>query len=252
MVTAGVSYYDSMQAQVQRRYQNGLLFQVAYTWSKSITNADTLRGVLDLLDRNAGKGLSSDDVPHRFVASFIYDLPFFTSGSGFARTLLGGWSIGGIYSAQSGTPFSVANPFDTTGCGGACISFADLGAPFQHVDPRQSNNRAFNADAFRIFGSSTSFPELRRGTSGFNQFRLKNGINNFDAILAKNTKITENTNLELRFEAFNAFNHTQFGPGASAATFPTGVNLNLNSPDFGRFVDARESRVIQLGARFSF
>lgn len=253
MVSAGVSYYDSLQTQIQRRYQNGLLFQVAYTWSKSITNADTLRGQLDLLDRNAGRGLSSDDVPHRFVTSFIYDLPFFNSGGGFARTFLGGWSIGGIYSAQSGTPFTVNNVFDTTGTGGAVVgNFADLGAAFTHVDPRQSNNRAFNANAFTSFGSSTGFPQLRRGTSGFNQFRLKNGVNNFDVVLAKNTKLSETTNLELRFEAFNAFNHTQFGPGANAVNFPTGVDLNLNSPDFGRFVDARESRVVQLGARFSF
>lgn len=252
MVSAGNSTYDSLQTQVQRRYTNGLLFQVAYTFSKSITDSDTLRGTLDLLDRRFGRGLSSDDVPHRFVASFIYDLPFFQSGGGIARTFLGGWSIGGIYQVQSGTPFSVGNPFDTTGTGGATISFADLGAPFTHVDPRASNNRAFNADAFRGFGSGTAFTQLRRGTSGFNQFRLKNGVNNFDAVLAKNTKLSETTNLELRFEAFNAFNHTQFGPGANAVNFPTGVNLNLNSPDFGRFVDARESRVIQLGARFSF
>jgi hypothetical protein len=242
MVSAGNSYYDSLQAQVQRRYTNGLLFQVAYTFSKSITDADTLRGTLDLLDRRAGRSLSSDDVPHRFVTSFIYDLPFFQTEGGFARTFLGGWSIGGIYTAQSGTPFSVNNPFDTTGTGGATLSFADLGAAFTHVDPRRSNNRAFNADAFRAFGSSTAFTELRRGTSGPNQFRLKNGINNFDAILAKNTKLSETTNLELRFEAFNAFNHTQF----------TTVDLNLSSPNFGRFTDARESRVIQLGARFSF
>jgi hypothetical protein len=257
MVSAGVSYYDSLQAQIQRRYTDGLLFQVAYTWSKSLTNSDTLRGQLDLFDRNAGKGLSSDDVPHRFVASFIYDLPFYKNGSGFARSLLGGWSIGGIYAAQSGTPFSVNNTFDTTGTGGAVVAnFADLGAAFTHVNPRTSNNRAFNADAFRSFGAPNAntgeYSVIRRGTSGFNQFRLKNGINNFDAVIAKNTKLSETTNLELRFEAFNAFNHTQFGPGANAVNFPTGVDLVLTSPDFGRFVDARESRVIQLGARFSF
>jgi hypothetical protein len=158
------------------------------------------------------------------------------------RQVFGGWTIGGIYTAQSGTPFTVANPLDTVGTGGGVLSFADVGAPFMHVDPRQSDNRAFNADAFRSFGSSIGFPELRRGTSGPNQFRLKNGQNNFDAIVAKNFKTSESTNLELRFEAFNAFNHTQF----------TTAELRLTSANFGRFTDARESRVIQLGARFSF
>jgi 3D (Asp-Asp-Asp) domain-containing protein len=60
----------------------------------------------------------------------------------------------------------------------------------------------------------------------------------------------------LRFEAFNALNHTQFGPNelstAQGGTSATGVNLNVNSTTFGRFTSARESRVIQLGARFSF
>lgn len=242
MVTAGNSQYDSLQAQVLKRYTEGLLLQVAYTFSKSLADSDTLRDTLDLIDRRAGWALSSQDVPHRFVASVIYDLPFFRNSSGFMRHALGGWTIGGIYTAQSGTPFTVNNPFDTVGTGGGVLSFADLGAPFMHVDPRESNNRAFNADAFRIFGSSTSFPQLRRGTSGPNQFRLKNGQNNFDAIIAKNFRTSETTNFELRFEAFNAFNHTQF----------TTADLNLNSPNFGRFTDARESRVIQLGARFSF
>ncbi|MCA1601983.1 MAG: TonB-dependent receptor [Acidobacteria bacterium] len=245
MVSAGNSYYDSLQAQIQRRYVNGLLFQVAYTFSKSISDSDQLRDTLDLIDRRFGKSLSANDTPHRFVGSFIYDLPFFKSGNGFARTVLGGWSIGGIYSAQSGTPFSVGNPFDTVGTGGGVLSLADLGAPFTHVDPRASDNRAFNANAFAAFGApdaAGNFTAIRRGSSSFNQFRLKNGQNNLDAILSKNTKITETTSLELRFEAFNALNHTQF----------TTVNLNLSSASFGRFTDARESRVIQLGARFQF
>jgi hypothetical protein len=96
----------------------------------------------------------------------------------------------------------------------------------------------------------------RRGTSGVNQFRLNNGINNFDLIVSKRFGFTETSNLELRFEAFNALNHTQFGPNdlsvAQGGTAPTGVNLNVTSATFGRYNSARESRVIQLGARFSF
>ena len=84
--------------------------------------------------------------------------------------------------------------------------------------------------------------DFRRGTSGRNQFRLDNGINNLDLILIKRTALTESTNLELRFEAFNALNHTQF----------LAADLNLLSPTFGQYTSARESRVVQLGARLSF
>jgi carboxypeptidase family protein len=267
-VSAGNSWYDSLQANLTRRYANGLLFQVAYTFSKSITDTagtDTVRGTLDLFDRRAGRGLSADDVPHRFVGSFIYDLPFAKRvGNGFARTLLDGWSFGGIYTIESGKPFSVLNVTNITKTGGGVAGpFADFGTePFHTLDPRTDNLLAFNPKAFANGTVTSCAPAsfatcARRGTSGVNQFRLKNGINNFDLILSKRTKLwSESSSLELRFEAFNALNHTQFGPNdtsvAQGGTAPTGVNLNVTNASFGKFTSARESRVVQLGARFSF
>ena len=266
MVSAGNSAYDSLQAQVQRRLYNGLLFQVAYTYSKSISDSDTLRDTLDLVDRRFGKSLSAQDIPHRFTATALYDLPFFGSGGGIGHRLLGGWNIGGIYSYQSGTPFSVTNPFDILGTGGGVLTNADLGARFQLLDPRTNDGRAFNIDAFRRVGAPNSgfvlARDFRRGTAGFNQFRLGNSVNNLDMILAKNTKFGERMNLELRFEAFNTLNHTQFTTVdlnlGSAATCTvsggvvTGDCNRASNPNFGKYTGARESRVLQLGARFSF
>lgn len=266
MVASGNSAYDSLQTQVQRRLHNGLLFQVAYTYSKSISDSDTLRDTLDLIDRSFGKSLSAQDIPHRFTATALYDLPFFQRGSGIGRLVLGGWNIGGIYTYQSGTPFSVANPFDTVGTGGGVLTSADLGAPFQLLDPRENDGRAFNIDAFRRIGAPNAgfvlARDFRRGTAGFNQFRLGNSVNNVDLILAKNTRLGEGLNLELRFEAFNALNHTQFTTvdlnlgSASTCTVTGGVTTGdcnrASNANFGKYTGARESRVIQLGARFSF
>lgn len=288
MVSSGNSAYDSLQAQVQRRLYNGLLFQLAYTYSKSISDSDSLRDTLDLVDRRFGKSLSAQDIPHRFTATGLYDLPFFKSGDGIRHYMLGGWTIGGIYSFQSGTPFSVTNPFDTVGTGGGVLTNADLGAPFQLLDPRTNDGRAFNIDAFRrISGPITDTAcrtaanptalcipaddprrfvlarDFRRGSAGFNQFRLGNGVNNLDFILAKNTRLGERLNLELRFEAFNALNHTQFTTvdlnlgSASTCTAQTNGTIvgdcnRASNPNFGKYTGARESRVIQLGARFSF
>lgn len=252
LTTGGNSQYDAFQTTLQKRYSDdGLLFQVSYTFSKTITDADSQRGQLDLLDRSFGRGLSADDKPHRFVASAIYELPFFRNTSGFVKRLVDGWSLGGIYTYQSGDLITVGNPTDTTGTGGAIFSFADLGNPFQALDGVSNNRRGFNADAFRSFTCGTSFNNFavcgprgfRRGTSGINQFRLNNPINNIDAILAKKVRLfSERNNLELRFEAFNLLNTTQF----------TTINLNLTSPNFGVFTDTRESRSIQLAARLNF
>ena len=173
--------------------------------------------------------------------------------------MLDGFSFGTIATFQSGSPITVNNIFDTVGTGGGVFSFADLGAAFQTIDPRRNDSRAFNPDAFRAFGDPASgfavATQFRRGTSGYNQVRVKNGINNFDLILAKKTPIGERANFELGIEAFNAFNHAQF----------LGINLNLNNivrnPDgsidpirtsFGKFTSTREPRVVQIRAKFNF
>ncbi len=241
---------------MQRRYSNGLLFQAAYTFSKSLNEADTQQNGLDLLDRRFNRARSNDDVPHRLVVSWLYDLQVAKSLSGWARTLFDGFSIGGIATFQSGTPVSVFNPVGTTGTTGI-TSYADLGAAFQQTDARANERRAFNPDAFRAIVLPTDLRGVfRRGTAGRNMFRAANGINNFDLIVSKKTRLwSERANLELRFEAFNAFNHTQF----------TVLDLNLNNivrtatgeidparSSFGKFTGAREARVIQLAARINF
>lgn len=256
LISDARSWYDAFEAQVQKRYSKGLLFQAAYTFSKSLNEGDTQRSVLDVIDRRFSKGYSADDAPHRLVLSWIYDLPFGNNLSGWAQRLFGGYSFGGIATFQSGTPFTVGNPTNTVGTEGLS-SFADLGAPLVLIDPRANDRRAFNVDSFSAVVLPANLAGVfRRGTSGRNQFRADNGVNNFDLIVSKRTRLwSETSNLELRFEAFNAFNHTQF----------TTLDLNLNNivrdaagnidparSTFGRFNGAAESRVIQLAARFSF
>lgn len=253
LTTGGNSNYDAFQATLQKRFNDdGLLFQVSYTFSKTITDSDSQRGQLDLLDRRAGRGLSSDDHPHRFVVSALYDIPFFKNTNGFLKRIVDGWSIGGIYSYQSGDLITVGNPTDTTGTGGAIFSFADIGNPFQALNGVKNDRQGFNADAFRAFTCGTGFTNtavcgptgFRRGTSGVNQFRLDNPLNNLDFVVSKRIRLfSETSNLELRGEAFNLFNTTQF----------TTINLNLSTPaSFGKYTDTREARIIQIAARLNF
>lgn len=254
LTTKGISKYDSLEANFQKRFSDdGLTFQLAYTFSKSLNDADTQRGGIDILDRRAAYARSSDDYPHRFVGSFIYELPFFKNTNGFVKRLVDGFSLGGIYTYQSGSLFSVGNLTDTVGTGGGVVTFANLGSEaFTTLDPKSTpDRRAFNKNAFATFTCGTSFQLClnadgtrgRRGSSGRNQFRLDNPTNNWDLILAKRTRLwSESSSLELRFEAFNAFNTVQF----------TGVNLSLSSSTFGTYTSAAQGRSVQLGARINF
>jgi hypothetical protein len=234
---------------LQKRLSKGLEFQLSYTFSKSISDSDTSRDNLDLNDPRITRNVSSQDVPHSFVGSWVYELPFAKGLKGAYGRFLDGWSVGGIVTFTRGTPFSVSNSsaFNTTGSGGGIVSYADLGATYQQLDPRANNNMAFNSDAYKAFGDPKAgfvlATDYRRGTSRVNQNRLNNGTNNWDLIVTKKTKLwTENTGLELRFEMFNAFNHAQFA----------NANLTITSKSFGKYTSTREPRVIQVGARFSF
>lgn len=258
LTTGGNLQYDAFQTTLQKRFaDDGLSFQVSYTFSKSLTDSDSQRGQLDLLDRRLGWGLSNDDKPHRFVVSGLYELPFFRNSSGFAKRVLDGWSLGGIYTYQSGDLITVGNFFDSTGTGGAILSFADIGTTFTALNGVENDRLGFNQNAFVSVNCGTSFNNtaacgptgFRRGTAGINQFRLDNPMNNVDAVLIKKIKLFgERNNLELRAEAFNLFNKTMF----TTINLTTNLNTTTLNPNFGRYTDTRESRVLQIAARLNF
>ncbi len=262
LTTKGRSQYDSFQANLQKRFgEDGLSFQLAYTFSKSLNDAsDSQRGNVDIIDQDIGWARSADDYPHRFVGSFIYDLPFFRNTNGFVKRLVDGWSIGGIYTYQSGNLFTVNNSSDTVGTGGGVLTFADVNQEFVLADTRAGTGvdrfRAFNNNAFRNAVCGATFSACinadgtrgRRGTSSRNQFRLDNPTNNWDAILSKKTRLWgDSANLELRFEAFNLLNTVQFT--TVNTTLGGGVNP---AASFGTYTAAAQARSIQLGARINF
>ncbi len=270
LTTAGVSYYDALQVNVQKRFSpDGLAYQLAYTFSKSINNADSQRGGLDIIDRSIGKGLSGDDAPHRFVASFVYELPFFKNTTGIVNRLVHGWALNGIYTYQSGRLFAVGNNFDTTGTSGGVISAADLGnEAYTTLNPRENRNFGFNPGAFRSFDCGSGFTNtavcgptgFRRGTATGLSFRLDNPTNNWDIALVKKTKLFNEKNvLELRFEAFNLLNSPQF------TTINTNISdivynmagdpnsgVDMEATTFGRYTDSNDGRIVQLGVRLTF
>jgi hypothetical protein len=264
------SSYNSLQMQV-RRSVGALQVNLAYTYSHSIDDASDGGlfgdgGILNAYDFAAFRAPSNFDQRHTFTSSAIYDLPFF-KGSGLSDKLLGGWELSGIGTWQTGTPFSVyngaANP-DNGGLGngvsssaGAGQSYADvIGNPFANIPafapasglgPFIANPGAFAAPV-----------GLTLGDSGRN-FLRNPGHWNIDMALFKRFKITESKAFEFRVEAFNIFNHVEYGPlagdqggAAGSGGFSSGTGTFVPGGNFLQVGTAYAQRILQLGAKFLF
>ena len=266
---AGSSYH-ALQAQL-RRSVGDLQVNVAYTYSHSLDDASDGGlfgdgGILDAHSFPRFRASSNFDQRHQITASYIYDLPVFR-GKGLKNTLLGNWQYSGIATWQTGTPFSVyngANNGDNAGLGngvasnaGAGQSYADLiGNPHQGIpqfDP-SSGFGPFIANP-AAFGSPVG---LTLGNSGRN-FLRNPGHWNVDMALYKRFPIKESISFEFRAEAFNVFNHTEWGPlggdqggAAGSAGFSSGTGTFVTGGNFLQTGTVYSPRILQLAAKFIF
>ena len=248
----GNSSYNALQARFQQRLFHGLTSLVSYTWSKSIDDASNFFSSAG--DPNfpqnsynvaAERGRSNFDVPHRLSASYSYALPFgegrsYLADDGWVSTVLTGWETHGIITLQSGRPFTVAllSDIDNSGTGRSILGFGANDRPNVAGNPEISNpspDRWFNTAAF-AFPAPGTF-----GNAGRNILDGP-GFQNVNASLMKNTRLTENVNLQFRAEVFNLFNHPNFN-------LPDNF---LGSPTFGRISSARDPRHIQFGLKLLF
>jgi hypothetical protein len=181
------------------------------------------------------KALSSFDHRHRFVASFIYELPLGRGGiSGWKQRALTGWQIGGIVSWHTGAPFTV-----NLGVDQANIGAGPAQRPNGLRDPNLSGGRSperwFDTSAFILPAAFTL------GNAGRNIVYAP-GYSGVDFSLQKETGLTERVRLKFRVEAFNLFNHPNFDvPNRIAFT-----------PNFGRIFSADAPRQLQFGLKMEF
>ncbi len=229
--TAGASStYHSWQNTVSKRFSKGFTFEGSYTWSKMIDNGTSHQNAYDIL---ASRSLSDLDIRHRFVISYVYELPFGRGrkfGSGASRlldTALGGWQVNGFTTFQNGNPLS----FSANNTSGL---FASVTRPNNNgtsgklegkVDQRL--NGFFNKDPytqpapFTIGTMGPRLPDIR-----------SDGVRNFDLSLFKDFRPIERIRIQLRGEFLNAFNTPRFGsPNTSVTSSAFGViNSQANAP----------------------
>jgi len=232
----GTSNYNALQVTARRRFSRGLTFDSSYTWSKSIdlnSGDRTGSGFPYPYCPDCNRGRSDWDRSHVFVASWVWELPFLKSRSGLAGNLLGGWRFSGIATAMSGGVFGVG-PGSQTSLSGTGGERADLiGDP--HLEGGGTRARWFNTAAFAVPASGSW------GNSGKNILEGP-GLYNFDFALNKDFRIRESHALNVRFEAFNALNHANFG----------NPNGTMSSSNFGRILSASSGRVGQVALKYVF
>jgi hypothetical protein len=244
----GQSTYNALQAQLTRRFHNGLNLMASYTWSKTLTNADAALPFFATLhqggapqnpfNKKGDKAISNQDLPQNLVISYIYELPFgkgkrFANKGGVVDRVVGGWSISGIQRYESGQPIAFACATGVPAFAG-CIRFNRIAGQSLYSNAWSSGNfnpitdPVFNAAALsdpnsaaNVAAQGFTFGNLPRVTGEARMGAYMSEDFNF----LKRTKITEGSNVLLQVSMINAFNrHIWNRPS----------DLNPFDPSFGR------------------
>ena len=250
------SRYNSLQISWNRRLTKGLLFGMAYTYSKSMDDGSNQRDIIP--DTYYAKNLwgpSEFDVRNVFIANFMYELPFFHGRNDIMGKAFGGWQISGIVQKQTGTPTSVGRGTDYVGVGldgsltgGIGQYWVYSGAPLNYtrqialnsgdnnywIQPTDaSGNKLFTQPAAGTFNHQTGIRDLIYNP----------GFQNVNLGLFKKFPVTERVGFQFRAEAFNAFNHPNWG----------GITTDPTSSNFGKITGkSGDVRNMQLSLRMYF
>jgi hypothetical protein len=258
------SNYHSLQVALNKNFSRGLFMKGAYTWSKAINMADEdgwaglpLTNMPSALERN--RAVSGYDRTQMFVMSWVYELPWGKGRpfalSGIAEHIAGGWRVNGIYSAYTGTPFTVsasANSLNTPGSS----QTADQIAEIVEVGDVGAGSQYFAVTSFRDPNFQRPANTYRFGTMGRNALHGP-GFQKADLALFKDFNLTERVVLQFKAESFNFTNTPRFNnPNSNVSNMAvnqtTGAITNTNN--FMAITSAFEGseRKFRFGLRLSF
>ena len=237
------SNYNSLQMTLNRRVSGGLAFGTSFTYSRALdTTAGgsyiaAALGPQDAYNVRGDYGLSSLHRKYVLSLNYQYELPFFRKSNALLKNTVGGWTLSGVISAQSGVPQSVTVASDVAG-----IGVASSRASVNGQDPNDSAGRTlgrwFNTAAFLPVSQMT---QGQFGNSG-RDILIGPGYNSVDLSLYKNIKVTEKIGLQFRAESFNTLNHASF----------TTLGTVVGTGTFGAVTAAAPGRAIQLGLKLLF
>jgi len=260
---SGQSNYHALQVNLVQRPVKGLSYQIAYTYSKSIDNGSAVfqggnesfntAAASWAFDPTINRGVSDFNIPHNFVLNGQYDLPTpgFAKKNGFTKTILGGWQLGGIYTRQSGGPFTLRISSDQARTGNSQTAASNGAQRPQMVAGPGCSSPTTGDIGHYINTACFSFPiPGQLGNEGRNIMRMPT-FRDLDFTVFKNQNLWgEKLKAQFRVEMFNVLNQTnltgqlQFlfdGNGKLIPTVGTPIAPTANT-----------SRQIQLGLRLLF
>jgi hypothetical protein len=246
----GSSNYNSLQTKLDRRVGHGLTILVSYTWSKALSGPGDAGGfvgngtlganTLNLYDPKSDHSLAAFDIPHRFVGTVLYDVPFFEHTRGLVKLLADGFQVSTIVTGQSGPTAGVSDSALVTGTGIA--SRPD-------VSPSQPNS-LYTGRSYVQWFNPTAFQQAAYGTFGNSRragaVRLP-GVLNEDFSAVKGVKLGGMRNFQIRADIFNLWQHYNADPGK--------IGLARNASSFGLLgggASDTASRIVQLAGKFYF
>ncbi|MGB7067948.1 MAG: TonB-dependent receptor [Pyrinomonadaceae bacterium] len=270
----GWFHYNSFQAEIRRRFSAGLYFQANYTFSKNLTNAvGTSQALFEPFLDNNNKDLDVQradfDQTHIFNFNGVYQLPFgrgkmFINKGGILNALIGGWELSGLAQWTTGAPITFTDGRGTLNRAGrsgrqtpnssltndqirSLIGIFEQDGRIYWIDPSILNS---SGQASSGFGEETHagqvFFNVEPGQTGNLGRMIVDGPRffNINAALLKNINFTETMRVQLRAEAFNLLNNTNFFNNTQFA--------GIGSTSFGQITSAAGSRQMQFAVRFEF
>ena len=251
----GNTNYNSLQARLERRFQDGVALNMGYTWSKAMALNTAGQwgqfGGATEYERHNLKTPMQHDRSQTFYTSAIWELPFFRRSKGLTRTLLGGWKAATIMTLTSGAPFIIHWGQDLWNQGFRSALRMDRIGDGNLDEDERSVDRWFDTSAFvppvydssLCQGADICHEAARRalGNSAFSPLRY-DGSELVDISLHKQFAFGETRTLDFRVDLFNAFNHAIFYKPPE----------RMSSTAAGRVTQAATPRQIQFGFRFSF
>jgi hypothetical protein len=244
-----IANYESMSAIFRQRMTHGLQMLASYTWSHTLdVTTDSNGGGTPLIpyDWKDDYGNSNWDIRHRFVASFVYDIPFFATSNPVLRSVFSKWQANGIITLQTGIPFNVTTGTDTANTASSGTYRPNLVHAATDGCGRGDLVGCIDATAFTVANLYPIAPtNYAYGNAGRNLLHGP-GAETVNFSLFRNFPIRERLRLQFRFESFGLFNHSNFGnPSAVLGTSAFGNITTLNPVAPG-------SRVIQFALKLQF